>query len=169
MPIYTTLDQALAAMNSGVMQGLISPLPLTDVTPVEDYSTGLAPVQQAQYQAYESIVNQFGQYNQGSGSEGAHYFELNPFVSEGIMCANCVFYGQGACEIVAGSIQPQAVCKFWIIPESLITQTQPNTELINQIQELLMSGQTNDQIQAELDVSVDLIIEAAAQAARNNN
>jgi predicted ABC-type ATPase len=48
--------------------------------------------------------------------------EENPFVEEGMVCANCVFYegGQG-CEIVTGLIDPMALCKFWIIPEDLLT------------------------------------------------
>jgi hypothetical protein len=50
------------------------------------------------------------------------YMEENPFVEEGMVCANCVFYegGQG-CEIVTGLIDPMALCKFWIIPEDLLT------------------------------------------------
>lgn len=83
---------------------------------------GLQPEQIAQYQALEAQVQQFGQYDKGIGSRGAHYAEQNPFNSQGINCGNCVFYANNACEIVAGNIQPGAVCKFWIIPENKLSE-----------------------------------------------
>lgn len=103
--IYTSYEQALEAINTNTDQ------PNTQ---------GLEPVQQAQYTAHESIVESFGQYDWGTGASGSHYTpaDLNPFVSEGLICANCVFYHEGLCEIVQGSIDPLAICKFWIIPES---------------------------------------------------
>jgi dsRNA-specific ribonuclease len=48
-------------------------------------------------------------------------FKKFPFKEEGLMCSNCVFYiGGGACEIVKGKIEPEAICKLWIIPQELI-------------------------------------------------
>jgi hypothetical protein len=36
-------------------------------------------------------------------------------------CSNCVFFrGAKKCEIVRGNIEPEGVCKFWIIPENLL-------------------------------------------------
>jgi hypothetical protein len=101
--IYTDYNQALMAM-----QGSEESL--------------LKPQQQAQYQALEAQVAQFGLYDKGIGASGSHYAESNPFVSEGLVCSNCAFYANGACEIVAGLIQPTAICKFWIIPESKLAQ-----------------------------------------------
>ena len=98
MPIYSSLAQAQEAM-----------MPRTDE---------LQPIQVAQYQAYEDIVAEYGLFDQGIGAQGAHYALENPFNAEGINCANCVFYENNACEIVSGIIQPTAVCKLWIIPES---------------------------------------------------
>jgi HK97 family phage prohead protease len=61
-------------------------------------------------------------FDQGTGAQGAHYMADNPFAAEGLACSNCAFYdGPRACEIVAGDIDPEAVCKFWIIPETLLT------------------------------------------------
>lgn len=76
------------------------------------------------YDHYEMIVEEFGMFDQSAKGNGAHYAQakLNPFVKEGMVCSNCVFFvgGQG-CEIVKGIIEPNAICKLWIIPENLIT------------------------------------------------
>ena len=97
--IYSTLEQAILAMQ-------------------ESSSMGLKPQQIEQYNFYESQVQAYGLYDQGIGGNGAHYGDDNPFVDQGLMCANCVFYRENACEIVQGQIKPQGICKFWIIPES---------------------------------------------------
>ena len=81
----------------------------------------LKPQQQEQYDFYESQVAAYGQYSQGIGANGSHYGAQSPFTEEGIVCANCVYYTGGACEIVEGSIAPQGICKFWIIPEAKLT------------------------------------------------
>jgi HK97 family phage prohead protease len=83
----------------------------------------LAPRQNAIYDDLEEIVDIFGQFDQGIGADGAHYVgpEANPFAAEGMVCSNCAFYqGPRACELVAGDIDPGAVCKFWVIPETLL-------------------------------------------------
>ena len=96
--IYSTLEQAQMAMNQT--------------------NTDLLPIQQEQYQFHESQVEKYGQYDPGIGAYGAHYGPNSPFASEGLICANCVYYEAGACEIVSGSIAANGICKFWIIPES---------------------------------------------------
>jgi HK97 family phage prohead protease len=83
----------------------------------------LAPRQNAIYDDLEEIVDIFGQFDQGIGADGAHYAgpEANPFAAEGMVCSNCAFYqGPRACELVAGDIDPAAICKFWVIPETLL-------------------------------------------------
>lgn len=72
---------------------------------------------------YINIVEDFGQWNQGPKSEGAHYFdsEDNPFIDEGMVCGNCIFWEQsGQCQIVTGRIDMQGLCKLWIIPNELL-------------------------------------------------
>ena len=82
----------------------------------------LTAPQVALYEALEEIVDELGQFDQGIGAHGAHYMPANPFASEGMQCSNCVFYtGPRACEVVAGDIAPEGACKFWIIPEKLLT------------------------------------------------
>jgi len=96
--------------------------PMTETREVEGLYP-LAPRQNAIYDDLEEIVDIFGQFDQSIGADGAHYAgpEANPFVAEGMVCSNCAFYeGPRACEIVAGDIDPAAICKFWVIPETLL-------------------------------------------------
>ena len=81
------------------------------------------PRQRLQYDLTEAIVNQYGQFDQSAGADGSHYAPENPFMAQGIKCSNCFFFeGPRACEVVAGDIDPDAVCKLWIIPNELITE-----------------------------------------------
>ena len=74
-------------------------------------------------QAYWDIAEGYGQWDQGPVSDGAHYFggEDNPFINEGMMCGNCVFYTpDGRCQIVQGLIDYEGLCKLWVIPDSAL-------------------------------------------------
>lgn len=78
--------------------------------------------QAAQAEATEALVEAFGLFDQSSGPNGAHYMPVSPFAAEGLACANCAFFeGSRACEVVAGDIDPGAVCKLWIIPADLLS------------------------------------------------
>lgn len=82
----------------------------------------LTAVQSVLYSSLETIVETHGQFDQGIGASGAHYVAESPFADKGLICANCVFYEGGrGCEIVSGDIAPEAICKFWIISERLLT------------------------------------------------
>lgn len=83
----------------------------------------LAPVQTALYGDMESLVEVFGQFDKTNGAQGSHYVDadMNPFIADGMVCASCAFYeGPRGCEVVAGDIDPNAICKFWLIPEQLL-------------------------------------------------
>lgn len=85
----------------------------------------LSERQQAHYEALEAIAEEYGKWDQSAGADGAHYApaEANPFKEAGMICANCVYYEGGrGCEIVSGEIEPEAICKLWIINEKLITE-----------------------------------------------
>lgn len=88
----------------------------------EDEDTRLNDRQKMLYEHYEHVVEMFGLFDKSAKSTGAHYAPAakNPFIKEGLICANCVFYGAGKCEIVKGNIEPNAICKLWIIPDELI-------------------------------------------------
>ena len=93
----------------------------------EELEPSLKPRQQMHYEVLESIAEKYGKWDQTAGANGAHYAPAaeNPFKDKGMICANCIFYegGQG-CEIVSGTIEPEAICKLWIIDESLLRQSE---------------------------------------------
>lgn len=95
----------------------------------EDYEW--TQVQRELYEAFESVVERHGQFNQSIDGNGAHYVSKNPFAQQGMQCSNCTFYrGPQACTIVSGAIAPNGICKFWIIPANLLTaerQTGPSS------------------------------------------
>ncbi|CAB4223209.1 Prohead protease [uncultured Caudovirales phage] len=107
------------------------------------------PRQTLQIEQYSLDAETFGQFNQGSGADGAHYSDgaKNPFKAQGLMCQNCYFFdGARACEIVAGNIDPEGVCKLWVIPEQLITASK---------KEKTMSG-NGKQAPIELNLSMKI-------------
>jgi hypothetical protein len=77
----------------------------------------LSPRQREMVDCYSDIEETFGAFDQSTGPDGAHYAPVSPFASEGLLCQNCVFYrGPRGCAIVSGDIDPNAICKLWVIP-----------------------------------------------------
>lgn len=99
-------------------------MPATEIEEADEYTVYNVTVRQkVMYDATEQIVERLGRFDRGSGADGAHYMDGddNPFVAEGMNCANCVaFRGGRACEWVEGDISPNGLCKLWIIPEDLM-------------------------------------------------
>ena len=88
-----------------------------------DNTDGLKKRQVELYELFEDVAKKFGHWDQGNGADGAHYVAKSPFQAQGMVCSNCVFFKGGrACEIVGGDIAPEAICKLWIIRESLIKE-----------------------------------------------
>jgi hypothetical protein len=85
--------------------------------------------QRKQAEQYAELAVEYGMFDQTTGANGAHYApaKLNPFVKEGMACKNCVFFDEAGnqCQIVSGPIEPEAVCKLWVIPENLLVGVQP--------------------------------------------
>ena len=76
------------------------------------------------YEAIGEVAEEVGEFSQAV----AHYMPDSPFADKGMVCSNCAFYeGPAGCEIVEGSIAPGALCKFWIIPDSLLTPEAQST------------------------------------------
>jgi hypothetical protein len=73
------------------------------------------------------IAMEFGMFKQDSSSNGAHYFDgsKNVFKSENIMCGSCIFFNENTsqCIVVEGSIDPEGLCKLWVIPEDELNET----------------------------------------------
>ena len=92
-------------------------------TPMEDNAIrSLNNRQEAMIEEYVAIANEYGPFDQGSGPNGAHYApgDLNPFKNDGLVCGHCAFYQpgtelEGRCAIVAGAIDPNGICKLWVI------------------------------------------------------
>lgn len=83
----------------------------------------LTPRQREMVDNAEDVVSTFGPYSQDSGPDGAHYAAPSPFADNGLVCANCVFFEGGrGCELVAGDIDPGAICKLWVIPANLVKE-----------------------------------------------
>lgn len=96
-----------------------------DYEPIENENDeeGLSDRQEAMYEVYEQIARTFGKWDASIGANGAHYVEKSPF--EKMNCANCVFFREsGICEIVEGEIAPEGICKLWIIPEHLLSESE---------------------------------------------
>lgn len=101
----------------------------TEERGIDESMYPLSQRQTLQYALAETIVEQHGRYNQSINSEGAHYVDASPFASEGVVCSSCVFYeGPRACELVEGDIDPNGICKLWIIPNDLL-QIAPPAEM----------------------------------------
>jgi hypothetical protein len=68
-------------------------------------------------------LNTYGYFERGFGSNGIHYASAaqNPFKEQAIDCENCAFYylegDAPRCELIQGAIEPEAICKFWIISD----------------------------------------------------
>lgn len=112
----------------------------------EHMSEGLSQRQLSLYDTYESIVETYGLFNQGIGSDGAHYMgaDENPFSQQGMACGNCIFYLENKCSIVEGDIEAGGLCKLWIIPESALTIDETDDE----VQE-----ESSDEVQDESPVA----------------
>lgn len=94
---------------------------MSNFTESSDSTYPLTPRQVALYDAIEDVTDVFGPFDQTTGPDGSHYVAVSPFSSEGMICSSCAFYeGPRGCEIVDGDIDPSGICKFWIIPETLL-------------------------------------------------
>lgn len=82
--------------------------------------------QQSQAEDLAKLAVEYGRFDQSAKANGAHYAPAaaNPFKAAGLVCKNCVFFDEmsNGCQIVTGDIEPEAVCKLWVIPESMITE-----------------------------------------------
>lgn len=79
----------------------------------------LTPRQKEMVESYSDVEELFGPFDQSTGPDGSHYVAASPFAAEGLLCQNCVFYrGPRGCGIVSGDIDPNGICKLWVIPQA---------------------------------------------------
>ena len=93
--------------------------------------------QQEQAENQSELALEYGMFDQSSGANGAHYApaDKNPFKADGLICDNCIFYNElnQQCQIVEGMIEPEAVCKLWVIPESKIGMPEESPETVDEM------------------------------------
>jgi hypothetical protein len=83
--------------------------------------------------ALVEVTHEAGRFDTSAGANGAHYIPAaqNVFMAKGICCQHCYFYQPDyQCAIVDAIIDPMAVCKFWVIPQSEIMEDMPESEVI---------------------------------------
>jgi len=126
--VWDSFSQIKISMSEHMMEDPTSGPGENDVMDHEDDSKdGLTDRQEAIYEVVEQIVYSFGKFDQSAGADGAHYADKSPFGE--MRCSNCVFFrGAKKCEIVLGNIEPEGVCKFWIIPEKLLPANEISPE-----------------------------------------
>jgi signal peptide peptidase SppA len=89
----------------------------------QDVLDMLTPRQKEMIDSMGDIEETFGQFDQTSGPDGAHYAAPSPFAAQGLVCQNCVYYrGPRGCQLVSGDIDPNAICKLWVIPGGMIKE-----------------------------------------------
>jgi signal peptide peptidase SppA len=89
----------------------------------EEVLSLLTPRQREMVDELEGIEETFGPFDQTSGPDGAHYVAASPFTAQGLLCQNCVFYrGPRGCGLVSGDIDPNGICKLWVIPGNLVKE-----------------------------------------------
>lgn len=91
----------------------------------------------------ESVLK-YGQFDKGSGANGAHYFDgsKNVFKSANIRCEDCIFFNENGnqCIVVEGDIDPDGICKLWIIPEEELSETPEEEAQEDATEKSLWSG-----------------------------
>jgi hypothetical protein len=118
-PAKNWASRKVAAMESA---GRAEPQADVEVRAEEDPMETLSPANFALYEAIEQIAVENGPWPQ-EGPDGAHYMTENPFAERGMKCQNCIFWNEGgSCDVVDGQIDPNAVCKLWVIPEERLAQ-----------------------------------------------
>lgn len=125
-PTDTVVGHKLDSLKTADMSKYMSELTNEpdDMEQPEDDWAGLNERQSDQAESLCMIVEEYGQYDQSSKADGAHYADgqNNVFKSDGLVCSSCIFYEQNACHLVSGTIDPNGICKLWIIPEEKIME-----------------------------------------------
>jgi hypothetical protein len=96
----------------------------------------------------------------------------NPAVPEGQNCGNCEYYKPGELYCTKFDAPVRAVywCAKWEPYEQEESSQVLDAEVMKQIQEMIMTGMTNSEIMSALPgITVEDIVYAASEAARNNN
>jgi HK97 family phage prohead protease len=120
-PDVRTMAESLG-LQAETPQSAMADYLLAEAPSADAAGRSLTDRQEEMIAEYISIANDYGPFDQTSGPNGAHYAtgENNPFKNDGLVCGHCKFYQpgsqtEGRCAIVAGPIDPQGICKLWVI------------------------------------------------------
>lgn len=86
-----------------------------------ELASELSPHQQAQYESQLETAQEQGKWSKDLAE--AHYVEPsgNGFKTKGVNCQNCLhFRNPNLCEVVAGRVDRDGMCKLWVIPASTL-------------------------------------------------
>jgi Pyruvate/2-oxoacid:ferredoxin oxidoreductase delta subunit len=92
-------------------------------------ASALVPEEQALADALISVVETHGKFDQDGTGVWAGYTPAleNEDAQIGVKCANCVFYSpDNQCRIVALEVEPEAKCRFAVIPDHLVQGYSPD-------------------------------------------
>ena len=83
--------------------------------------------QQGLVDSYKGITDKYGKFNKDLGDRGAQYLtpSENMLKDKGVYCEHCIFYDdeeEKPCTLVFGDIDPDGICKLWVIPSYLIKE-----------------------------------------------
>jgi hypothetical protein len=128
-------QRALYAATAKETKKADMPMPEMDMAAEQaDEWDSLTDRQQELAESYFENVLEYGMFDQSSKANGAHYAPaaVNPFKATGMVCQNCVFFADSAnqCMIVMGEIEPEAICKLWVIPEDMIVEPTAKSDSI---------------------------------------
>ncbi|NDB87146.1 MAG: hypothetical protein EB127_31350 [Alphaproteobacteria bacterium] len=85
----------------------------------------LKPQEKAFHNALQSVVNQFGPYDQEGSGVWVGYVSAqnNTDSSIGVKCLNCSFYqGEGKCSLLSYLVEEEAICRLAAIPDELVNK-----------------------------------------------
>ena len=112
---------------------------LGDVEKAYDPEDSLTDKEKALYAAYEAVAGQYGEFTPAE----AHYMggDDNPWNAQGMNCANCVFFeGGGGCEILTEQVEPEGLCKLWVIPQGLMRHDAPAEKAVEALAKFTLPG-----------------------------
>lgn len=105
----------------------------TEIKSMHDMGEEFNTRQRMIVSALIEVTHEAGKFDTSAGANGAHYIpaEQNVFMAKGIYCEHCYFYQPDyQCAIVDAIIDPMALCKFWVIPQSEIMEAMAESEVI---------------------------------------
>jgi hypothetical protein len=105
----------------------------TEIKSMHDMGEEFNTRQRMLVSALIEVTHEAGKFDTSAGANGSHYMpaEQNVFMAKGIYCEHCYFYQPNyQCAIVDAIIDPMALCKFWVIPQSEIMEAMAESEVI---------------------------------------